>query len=299
MNLKYLKQFLELSKFPSMSQYAVKAGVTHAQVSRMVIELEKEFGFQLLVRDKTQGTLRLTKKGETLIKRIPFVFREIENMEALLKSDQDLDRGVFDLYTTGYLVDHWVAPYLAGFKKDNPLITLNLFGREEMFSPEEKKTMLTISARGKEEEEDYQQVFLRDFHIGLWASEDYIKRNGRPEHVADLARHVLVCFERKWPERAYPTMNWYMNNTDFMLTPSNVIIIRSSVGIMKAAQAGLGIFSLAEESIKTMGMKFERILPHLEGPTVPMCFSYPTAWKDHKSIQKVEEFLIKIFKKEL
>ena len=84
MNLKYLKQFLQLSEFPSMSQYALKAGVTHAQVSRMVIELEKEFGFQLLLRDKTQGILKLTKKGETLVRRIPFIFREIENMQALL-----------------------------------------------------------------------------------------------------------------------------------------------------------------------------------------------------------------------
>jgi len=298
MNLKYLKQFLQLSEFPSMSQYALKAGVTHAQVSRMVIELEKEFGFQLLVRDKTQGILKLTKKGETLVKRIPFIFREIDNMQALLKSDQDLDRGVFDLYTTGYLVDYWIAPSLAKFKKDNPLITLNLFGREEMLSPEEKKTMLTVSARTKENE-DYEQILLRDFHIGLWASEEYIKRNGKPEHVADLARHVLICFERKWPERSYPTMNWYMNNTDFMLNPSNVIIIKSSVGIMKAAQSGLGIFSLAEESIKTMGMKFERILPHLEGPVVPMCFSYPTAWKDHVSIHRIREFLFNTFKKEL
>lgn len=297
MNLKYLKQFLQLSEFPSMSQYALKAGVTHAQVSRMVIELEKEFGFQLLVRDKTQGILKLTKKGETLVKRIPFIFREIENMQALLKSDQDLERGVFDLYTTGYLVDYWISPNLAKFKKDNPLITLNLFGREEMLSPEEKKTMLTVSAKTKEDE-DYEQVLLRDFHIGLWASEDYIKRNGMPEHVADLARHVLICFERKWPERSYPTMNWYMNNTDFMLNPSNVIIIRSSVGIMNAAKAGLGIFSLAEESIKTMGMKFVRILPHLEGPVVPMCFSYPTAWKDHVSILKIKEFLFNTFKKE-
>ncbi|MBY0281278.1 MAG: LysR family transcriptional regulator [Alphaproteobacteria bacterium] len=298
MNLKYLKQFLQLSEFPSMSQYALKVGVTHAQVSRMVIELEKEFGFQLLVRDKTQGILKLTKKGETLVKRIPFIFREIDNMQALLKSDQDLERGLFDLHTTGYLVDYWIAPNLAKFKKDNPLITLNLFGREETLAPEEKKTMLTVSARTKEDD-DYEQIPLRDFHIGLWASEDYIKRNGKPEHVADLARHVLICFERKWPERSYPTMNWYMNNTDFMLTPSNVIIIRSSVGIMKAAQAGLGIFSLAEENIKTMGMKFERILPHLEGPVVPMCFSYPTAWKDHVSIHKIREFLFNTFKKEL
>jgi DNA-binding transcriptional LysR family regulator len=302
MNLKHLKQFLELSQFiegsenPSMNQFAIKVGIPHAQVSRMVMELEKDLGYQLLIRDKTTA-IKLTKKGETLVKRIPFLFKEIELTHALLQADEELEKGSFDLYTTTYLVDYWIAPRLAEFKRKCPRITLNLFVREDMPSPEEKKTSLTISAYS-EEVENYEQFHLRDFHIGLWASEDYLKRNGRPEHVADLSRHVIICFERKWPEHAYPTMNWYMNNTDFALSPDNVIVIKSSVGIMKAAQAGLGIFSLSEEGVKTMGdMKFERILPQLEGPVVSMHFSYPTAWKNHVSIQRISEFLKDVFEK--
>jgi len=46
-------------------------------------------------------------------------------------------------------------------------------------------------------------------------------------------------------------------------------------------------------------MKFERILPNFEGPIVPMCFSYPEAWKNHKSIQIIEEFVADIFKKKI
>jgi len=303
MNLKHLKQFLELSYFmrtaenPSMNQFAIKTGIPHAQVSRMVIELEKELGYQLLIRDKTTA-IKLTKKGEILVKRIPFIFKEIDLTQTLLNSDQDLEKGYYDIYTTTYLADYWISPRLSEFKIKFPRITLNLFVREDNPSPEEKKTMLTVSAHS-ENTEDYNQIHLRDFHIGLWASEKYIKRNGKPEHVADLSRHVIICFERKWLGHSYPTMNWYMNNTDFALNPNNVIIIKSSVGIMKAAQEGLGIFSLSEESIRTLeGMKFERILPQLEGPVVPMCFSYPKAWEGHISIQRITEFLKDIFKKE-
>lgn len=298
MNLKYLKQFLELSKYVSMNQYAAQNDVTHAQVSRMVVELEKEFGYQLLIRDKSQSNLKLTKKGETLVKRIPFVFHEIEHMRSLLDYDEELERGIFDLYTTTYLIDYWISSHLIKLKRNYPSITLNLFCREETPLEEEKKTQLTISPR-TQETTDFIQVHLRDFHVGLWASQDYIKRNGCPEHIADLSRHILICFERSWPDRAYPTINWYMNNTNFILRPENVIIIKSSVGVMKAAQEGLGIFCLSEESIKTMNMKFERILPNLEGPIVPMCFSYPEAWKNHKSIQVIQEFVIDIFKKKM
>lgn len=297
MNLKYLKQFLDLSRFESMSQYAVYAKVTHAQVSRMVMELEKELGYQLLIRDKSKTSIKLTSKGETLIKRIPVIFREIEQMKALLETEKDLEQGNFDLYTTHYLIDYWISPQLAHFRNSNPSIVLNLFGREDSPTPEEKKTMFTISPQS--EATGVHHTFLRNFHIGLWASETYIKRYGRPEHVSDLARHVVLCFERKWNDNSYPTINWYMNNVNLNLKPENIIIIRSSVGIMRAAESGLGIFSLSDEGIKTLGLKFERILPHIEGPVIPMCLSYPSAWKDHKSIKKIEEFLVRLFKERL
>lgn len=295
MNLKYLQQFLELSNHSSMSQYAVHAGVTHAQVSRMVQELEKEFGHQLLIRDKSKSNIEFTKKGQALLERIPFIFKEIDNMRAFIESDRELEKGIFDLFTTTYLIDYWISPELYKFKNESPHIILNLFNREDASSHEEKKTLITISPR-TEGNDEVAQTHLRDFHIGLWASPEYIKRYGRPTDINDLTRHILLCFERKWPDRPYPTLNWYMNNIDFALRPENVIIIRSSIGIMKAAEAGLGIFSLSEESVKSFGFKFERILPDFKGPVVPMCLSYPKSWKGHKSIQKIEEFLVKTFK---
>jgi DNA-binding transcriptional LysR family regulator len=295
MNLKYLQQFLNLSHCTSMSQYAAQANVTHAQVSRMVMELEKEFGYQLLIRDRTKSNIKLTKKGETLAKRIPYIFKELACMRALMDSDEELEMGNFDLHTTTYLIDYWLCDYLAEFKRNYPNITLNLFGREDAPTHDEKKTMFTISPH-TEGDKEVEQVFLRDFHVGLWASKEYIARHGEPKHISDLSQHRIICFERNWQDRAYPTMNWYMNNVNFQLRQENAIVIRSSVGIMRAAQTGLGIFSLSQESIATMGMSFERILPEFEGPIVPICLSYPAAWKGHKSVQLIEQFLISKFK---
>jgi DNA-binding transcriptional LysR family regulator len=295
MNLKYLQQFLELSNHSSMSQYAIHAGVTHAQVSRMVQELEKEFGYRLLIRDKSKINMEFTKKGQTLLTRIPFVFSEIEQMRALINADRDVEKGTFDIYTTTYLIDYWIASELIKFVNVNPNIIINLFHREDTPSHEEKKTLITISPK-TEGADDIEQIFLRDFHIGLWASKDYIKRYGRPENINDLTRHKLLCFERKWSMNSYPTINWYMNNIDIAIRPENVTVIRSSIGIMKAAESGLGIFSLSEESVKSLNYDFERILPDFKGPIIPMCLSYPKAWKEYKSIKKIEDFFIKVFK---
>ena len=66
MNLKYLKQFLDLSHYVSMNQYAAQNNITHAQVSRMVMELEKDIGNKLLIRDKSQSKLKIKKKKTSL-----------------------------------------------------------------------------------------------------------------------------------------------------------------------------------------------------------------------------------------
>ncbi len=299
MNLKYLQQFLNLSKCASMSQYAAKTQVTHAQVSRMVMELEKEFGYQLLIRDRTKSNIRLTKKGEILTKRIPFVFKELTCMRSLVDSDEELELGNFDLHTTTYLIDHLISENIAAFKAKYPQITLNMFGREDTPSHYEKRTIFTVSPKteGTEGDDEVEQILLKNFHVGLWASKDYVAKHGYPKHISDLTHHKIICLERNWHERSYPTMNWYMNHTNFQLKQENVIVIRSSVGMMKAAQAGLGIFSLSKESINTLGMSFERVLPGLEGPIVPMCFSYPAAWKNHISVKLIEEFLVEVFEK--
>jgi len=298
MNLKYLAQFLELSKYKSMSQYAVEAEVTHAQVSRMVSELEKELKCPLLIRDRSRSDIELTRQGKVLINRIPFVFNELDYIEKSVQIDESLNKGVFDIYTTHYLLDYFIAPKLAEFKDQYPDITLNFFGREDSPSLEERKTMLCVSLFN-EGAKQIHQTHLGDFHIGLWASKKYLDRHGRPENMSDLSRHTIICFDRSWGDAAYPTINWYMNNSSLSLNSEKIVIIKSSVGIMNAANEGLGIFSLAEESIKALGLNFERVLPKVEGPTVKICLSCPNNWKEHSSLKKIDEFLKSTFKEKL
>ena len=121
---------MRTSENPSMNQFAIKTGIPHAQVSRMVMELEKDLGYQLLIRDKTTA-IKFTKKGEILVKRIPFIFKEIDLTQTLLNSDEELEKGYYDIYTTTYLADYWIAPRLSEFKIKFPRITLNLFVRED------------------------------------------------------------------------------------------------------------------------------------------------------------------------
>ena len=147
MNIRYLRQFLELSRFSSMNQYASQNNVTHGQVSRMVSELEKYFGYTLLIRDKTQTRLKLTKKGAILVRRIPFIFREIDNMRSLLDQDMGLEHEIFDLTTTAHLVDYWISPYLRSLKDKYPYLTLNLFCKEDAPSLDDKKTHQSLVNR--------------------------------------------------------------------------------------------------------------------------------------------------------
>ncbi|MBM3610486.1 MAG: LysR family transcriptional regulator [Alphaproteobacteria bacterium] len=295
MNLRYLLQFYELSHHETMSSYAKAVGVTAPQVTRMVSELEKEFNAPLLIRKKNRAIIEFTEKGKLLLSRIPIILSEIKNTKDLVQLNPNEDSGKFNLYTTHFLIDYLLSPHLIRLKEKVPGITLDLYGLETPLSEKDKKYNLSISPYVPNLA-GITQVDLMTFHIGLWASEDYIRRCGEPKHPSDLKGHNFLCFEEKWPELSYPTVNWYLENSFFEVREANVQVIRSSVGIMQAAKSGLGIFSVSKESLNLFDMKFVPILPNLKGPVVRMCFTYPNEWKDYKSIKSIEEFLVSLFK---
>jgi DNA-binding transcriptional LysR family regulator len=295
MNLKYLLQFYELSHHETMSSYAKYAGVTAPQVTRMVAELEREFNAPLLIRKKNRAIIEFTEKGQLLLARIPIILNEVNNAKSLVQLNPEKDAGKFNLYTTHFLIDYLLSPNLINLKGAMPEISLNLYGLEKPLPEKDKKYNLSISPY-VENLNGITQVELMDFHVGLWASESYIKHFGKPKHPSDLKRHYFLCFEEKWSELSYPTVNWYLENSFFEMNDRNAQVIRSSLGIMQAAKTGLGIFSISKELIRLFGTEFVPILPELKGPVVKMCFTYPNEWANYKSIQSIESFLLNTFR---
>lgn len=95
MNIRALRYFVETVKHQSFTKAAAHLGVTQSTVSKMVRQLEDEFGETLIIRDAKQFLLSDTAK--VIMERGLAILRDIEQLRAEVRATQSLQQGVLRL----------------------------------------------------------------------------------------------------------------------------------------------------------------------------------------------------------
>jgi DNA-binding transcriptional LysR family regulator len=292
MDFEYLKNFYELVLAGSVRKLAEIKDIPVGKVSRQLSVLERELGTTLLERKQGIAGLKLTRQGQILFGALPGIIGSIENVKAMMGSDPNLNKGEVTIYTTSSLIEDWIVPILPSFFEQYPSIHLNFLRHDNLLSEEMKARVISITPKS-EELDNIIQVPLRDFHVGLWASSEYLERYGIPKKQTDLIRHRLLVFAKDFDKMTYPNINWHLKNLD--IKSEDLLCINSSAALIKAARNGLGIISLSAEAIEASGYSLVRVLPDLEGPMVTMCLTYPAYFQQNKLIKNIEDFFKKKF----
>lgn len=95
MNVRALRYFIETVKHKSFTKAALHLGVTQSTVSKMVRQLEDEFGETLIIRD-AKGFL-LSDAGKVILDRGVDVLHSIERLRSDVLATQSLKQGVLRL----------------------------------------------------------------------------------------------------------------------------------------------------------------------------------------------------------
>lgn len=124
MDLETLKTFLTLSKLKNFTQTANELFVVQSTITNRILELEKQLGKKLFIRDKK--SVELTEAGKHLI---PYAERMIEIEIALTKDLNLLDsyEDLFRIGTVNTIYDCYLQPMLTDFMKMHPEIVLKVF----------------------------------------------------------------------------------------------------------------------------------------------------------------------------
>ncbi|MFN7710506.1 MAG: LysR family transcriptional regulator [Holosporales bacterium] len=297
MDVNHLKNFYELVLAGSVRRLAEMRNMPVSNISRQLANLEKEMGHPLLERRQGLSGLKLTRQGEILFKALPNVFGTFDNVRVMMEADPEVNKGEITIFTTTALIEEWLVPMLPKLNATYPNIQLNFISHDSLIPHEMKQRSISISPKD-DENQDIIQTPLLEFHVGLWASPDYLDRYGRPHHLEDLVRHKLIVFARDFDQMTYPNIDWHIKslNQTFQGRPLDMVCINSTRALIKAAYQGLGIISLSREAIRATGYTLERVLPDIDGPTVSMCLTYPKYWGGQDIIHKVRDFLMHEFK---
>ena len=137
------------------------------------------------------------------------------------------------------------------------------------------------------------QIKLADCRYKIFASNEYISKNGYPKTSTDLDNHKIISYgEDAQPPLDRHRLNWLLTIGKENKRPRKPILEVSSIyGIAKATEVGMGIASLPDWMEFEM-IELTEILSQLEGPkmSISLCFNYEL--RNDSRIKAFKDFMI-------
>ncbi len=118
--MKKYQAFVKTVEFGSFTKAAESMNYSQSGISKMVAELEKEWGLTLLERDR--GGIRLTADGQKLLPLAKKVLEEYNLLQTTVDELNGLNAGVIRIGTFSSVATHWLPNIIRRFQADYPNI---------------------------------------------------------------------------------------------------------------------------------------------------------------------------------
>lgn len=283
-----LKIFYYVAKNENLSNAAKEINISQSSVSRHIIHLEQRLKLQLFERKSTG--LALTTQGEILYQTVKRIMDELTTTQHYLRETPSEIQGILRVEATNSLVNSWLVYYLGEFNARFPEINLRIIGDDHLSPPDTTQIEVSLRPYIQENNEGLIQERLMTWHLKLYAHPSYLANFGIPQNVSELENHRVLSFgEDHDIVKPYDEVNWLLRLSPKPLKP--YICINSSYGLFQAAEAGLGIVSLSQESPLLQSSRLISILPEVVGPKIDIYYVYPKALSNFKRVNVFKDFL--------
>ena len=121
--LKYMA-FAKTVEYGSFTRAAEMLHYSQSGISRMIADLEQEWGFALL--ERSRGGVRLTAEGDQLLPYAQKLCRAYDNLQMQVDDIRGLQRGLIRIGAIASTAIHWVPNIIRAFQKDFPGINYEL-----------------------------------------------------------------------------------------------------------------------------------------------------------------------------
>ena len=269
----------QVARLGTVSGAAEVLGVHHATVIRHIDALEKRLGSRLFQRHARGYTP--TEAGQELLKVAQTTEEQFSQLVSRIKGHGETVAGELVITSiTG--ISALLTPVFAAFQEAHPAVTIRFISDMRVFRLDYGEAHVAIRAGGAPQEPDNVVQPLVRMRVGLYASTSYVQRHGRPDGIADFARHRFVGPDNT-ANRA-PFFRWMQDN----IAPELVTCRNSDpTANLDAIRGGMGIGFLPSRAAREDGGLVE-IMPPLPEWDSPLWIV--THVDLHRSI-KVQSFL--------
>jgi DNA-binding transcriptional LysR family regulator len=295
LNIKSLKSLVQLAENRCDFGIHRHLGIPRSTLWAHITDIEKETGIKLIIRKKQNNVL--TEEGKNFL---PYAQRLLKLFEEGVSHSKELHSGEPEgeliISTTLAIANSWLMPSIRSFRSSYPGIQLKVIADDYMSTSTEMVSDIIV--RPMAEKDFLQRRWSVLYHLGLYASPDYLKRNGVPKKPEDLLNHSMVGYGEHIFSY-FPDVDWHLKGKwpGFpKLTPR--LTINSTKSIYLAAVEGIGICSGAVESQIFYKGGLRRVLPDVDGPLVHSycCTKRDMSQKLQRNVDIFNDFFVRYLK---
>jgi DNA-binding transcriptional LysR family regulator len=282
-----LRIFHAVADAGSFTHAGHELALSQSAVSRQISALETDLNVPLFHRH-ARGLI-LTEQGEVLYRTAHDVFTKLAAAKTRLMDSKEKPSGELRITTTVGLGSVWLTPRIKEFTELYPQISVTLLLEDRELDLSMREADVAIRLR-RPTQPDLIQRKLFVVHHHVYASTEYIKKNGIPKSIEDLDKHKILTHGQA--PGYLTTINWLERAGRSEDNPRPVALrVNNAYGLRRAVQAGVGIASLADYIVASDNNLVQIDLP-IELPEFDSYFVYPEELKETKRITAFRDFIV-------
>ena len=186
-----LKLFLAVARSGRLADAARSVGLDATTIGRRIQRLERALETTLFEKAPTGHIL--TERGQALVDDAERMEAAAIDLQTLIGRDRGKLTGVIRISVSEGFGSQIVAPRLRGFLDLHPSVAVNLIASSGFLNPSRREADIAVMlARPKAGPLVTRK--LTDYHLGLYATEQYLAKAAPVRDVADLRAHHMVGY---------------------------------------------------------------------------------------------------------
>ncbi|SLN13428.1 HTH-type transcriptional regulator CynR [Pseudoruegeria aquimaris] len=286
-----LRIFHAVADAGSLTHAGETLHLSQSAVSRQIRALEESLGTTLFHRH-ARGLI-LTEQGELLFDATSSMTRRLEAAAARIRDSEDEVFGELRVTTTLGFGTLWLAPRLTKLYEKYPDLKIDLMLEERVLDLPMREADVAIRMK-EPSQADLIRRRLMSVSMRLFATKEYLDRNGRPQRPEDLSGHRLICQNVSAAQVSAGTQ-FVKELLTYDLT--STLTVNNYFGVLQGTINHLGIGVLPDYVYEMFredrpGLPaLERVLPEVESSEIPVYLAYPEELRQSKRVAAFRDFV--------
>ncbi len=290
-----LRIFHAVADAGSLTHAGDQLHLSQSAISRQVRALEESLNVVLFHRH-ARGLI-LTEQGELLFDATKAMARRLDTATARIRDSEEEVFGELRVTTTIGFGTLWLAPRLPKLFEKYPDLNIDLMLEESVLDLPMREADVAIRMK-EPSQADLIRKRLMSIHMCLFASREYLDKQGEPATKDDLTKHRLICQN---PRSAQVGAGATLVQELMTYEIPALLTVNNYYGVLQNVRQNLGIGVLPNYVAHDFP-ELVRVLPDVYSSDVPVFLAYPSELRHSQRIAAFRDFVqeeIVLYRKQL